>query len=350
LILLSAGCASHVTSEGNARMIANRASTADAPPRKVVIGTIMHTFRGDLAARLKSAEQLVDAAAAEAAKKYPGKGLDLVVLPENALKAKDSGDEVTAMDKAVPLEGAVLDTMGALARKHKSYVIVPITLREEKPTPHATNSAVLLDRQGKVVGTYRKVHPVTIWTGTLESGITPGREYPVFNTDFGKLGIQICWDMSYEDGFAAMAKQGVEIIAISSASPQTVRPAAYALRMGCYVVTSTPRDNVTVFNPAGMVAAQSTNKEVLVHEIDLSYAIVHWAKDLKNGEGLTEKFGDKVGYQYSVREDTGVFWSNDPKRTVGSMIRELNLVEMHAQTARDRKAQDAARGGPVAAQ
>jgi hypothetical protein len=119
--------------------------------------------------------------------------------------------------------------------------------------------------------------------------------------------------------------------------------------MGAYVVTSTPRDNATIFNPIGMVAAQTTRDEVLVKEIDLSYAVLHWAAGLKDGKAFDEAYGDKAGYVYSPREDTGVFWSNDPNRTIGSMVRELGFIEMQAQTIRDGERQDKVRGGPVRA-
>lgn len=334
----------------NSKMNSERISVADLPPRKVLIGNVMHNFRGDLSARVDDACRMIDAAAQEAAQKYPGKGLDLVVLPEHAIQATENAP---AAARAVPLEGVVLEKMGAKARRYHSYIIVPMLLletkkHEGKDQPVYSNAAVLLDRDGNVVGTYRKVHPVADPNGLpLEGGVTPGDSFPVFACDFGKVGIQICWDMSYEDGWLELARKGAEIVAVSSASPQTVRPASYALRGTYYVVTSTPRDNVTIFNPVGMVAAQSTSGDVLVHQVDLSYARLHWSANLRNGQLFTETYGDKVGYQYSEREDTGVFWSNDPAKTIGSMVRELGLLQQTEQIERDRKLQDSVRGTAI---
>lgn len=327
-------------------------SRADTPPRKVLLGTVMEFFRGGLSERLTRAAQLIDGVAAEAGRKYPGRRLDLVVLPEHAIM--EAGDDAKA--RSVPLEGPVLEAMGQKARQHQTYLIVPMYLLEKqvrngKEEPVYRNSGVLLDREGKVAGIYHKVHPVGFPLNDLvEGGVTPGSDFPVFQCDFGKVGIQICWDMVYEDGWKELGRQGAEIVAVTSASPQLVRTASYAERMHYYVVTSTPRNNISIFNPSGLVAAQSTSAQVLVHEIDLSYARVGWWPNLDNGAGLTRRFGDKVGYLYSESEDNGIFWSNDPKTSIGSMIRELNLPHLQDWIDLDLKKQDATRGHSVQTQ
>jgi hypothetical protein len=179
----------------------------------------------------------------------------------------------------------------------------------------------------------------------LEGGITPGKEYPVSDCDFGKLGIQICWDIQFDDGWTALAKAGAEIVAWPTASPATVMPAARAAAHRYYVVSSTWRDNATIYEPTGLVAARVLPPErVLIQEIDLSHAILGWSSFLKNGEALKEKFGDRVGFHYETREDVGLFWSNDPRTTIGEMIRSIGGEEIDAQIERNRRLQDAARG------
>lgn len=48
----------------------------------------------------------------------------------------------------------------------------------------------------------------------MEGGATPGDARPVFNCDFGKLGIQICYDMEFDDGWAELARRGAELVAV----------------------------------------------------------------------------------------------------------------------------------------
>ena len=59
----------------------------------------------------------------------------------------------------------------------------------------------------------------------MEHGSTPGKEEPVFQCDFGKLGIQICYDMDFDYGWRELARQGAELVAWPTQSPQTSQPA-----------------------------------------------------------------------------------------------------------------------------
>jgi predicted amidohydrolase len=321
------------------------ATRADRPPRKVVIGTVIfgpyNSYNG-LTDRMKELSGFVDAMAEEAAKKYPGRGLDLAILPETTVTSLRG----PASQRAIPLQGAVLETFGALARRHKTYIVVAFDLREEDSRgPVYFNAAVLLDRRGDVAGIYRKVHPVAgLGRDDLENGITPGSEFPVFDCDFGKLGIQICYDTMFEDGWQALANQGADLVVWTSQSPATARPAALAAQHRYFIATSAWRNNSTIYEPTGLVAARVvTPGKALVHEIDLSFAILDWSGRLQEGKALSNKYGERVGYHYEREEDQGMFWSNDSKTTIGEMIQSLGLEERDAHTERNRRLQDAAR-------
>jgi predicted amidohydrolase len=321
-------------------------SKADRPPRKIVIGTVIFGPYGKydgLEERMKALSGFVDAMATDAIKKYPSRGLDLAILPETTVTSPHG----PASQRAIPLHGPVLETFGALARRHRTYVVVPLDLVEESVSgPFYSNAAVLLDRRGKVAGIYRKVHPVAgLGHNDLENGITPGQEFPIFDCDFGKLGIQICWDMVFDDGWQALADKGAEIVVWPSQSPATAQPAARAGRHRYFIVSSCWRNNSTIFEPTGLVAARiETPGKVLVHQLDLSYAVLGWSPLLRDGTWLAEKYGERVGYHYEPREDLGMFWSNDPQTTIGTMIQSLGLEEIDVQIARNRRLQDSARG------
>ncbi|WP_435007926.1 nitrilase-related carbon-nitrogen hydrolase [Tundrisphaera lichenicola] len=322
---------------------------ADQPPRKVVIGTTIQGPWGkpeEIGARLDALGALVDEMAQEASRKYPGDGLDLAVLTESAV-SHTSGPPSA---RAVQLHGAIQEALGAIARKHNTYLVAPMDLVEQGlgGTTYA-NAAVLFDRQGKMVGYYRKAHPVAVLgTDELEGGIKPGSDYPVFDCDFGKLGIQICWDVQFEEGWKVLGDRGAEIVAWPTASPATAQPASRAAANRYFVVSSTWREDATIFEPTGLVAAQVESPgKVLIHQVDLSHALLGWSSPLRNGQALSEKFGDKVGYHYEPREDLGLFWSNDPRMTIGQMIESLGLEEIDAQVERNRRLQDEARGGPT---
>jgi predicted amidohydrolase len=321
---------------------------SDAPPRKVVVGTAMYAMWGEypgVEKRLAALAEIIDEMARKASAQYPGAKLDLAVLPEDAVCGGRNG---SAVERSVPFEGLVLEKMGAKARQHRAYIVVPLFLEENREKGLCTNAAVLLNREGKVAGIYRKVYPVGARsTGDLEGGVAPGQEFPVFECDFGRLGIQICFDIEFDDGWQALADKGAELVVWPSQSPQTVQPAARAMRHRYYLVSSTWRNNASIFEPTGMLAAQILPPErVLVQQLDLSYAILGWQPTLRNGEALRAKYGDRVGYHYSEAEDRGLFWSNDPSTPIGQMVRELDLEPLRATLERNLKLQDTLRGGP----
>jgi predicted amidohydrolase len=319
-------------------------STSDQPPRKVIVGTVMQPFwvkYPGLQPRMEQLTTLVDRLQAESEKKY-ARGLDLAVLPEMALTGE--GGPVGAPDWAFPVEGAVQETFVRAARKCHCYIVVPTYLQDDRAAKQCSNSAILFGRSGEVVGIYRKVHlVVNAGTGSMEHGATPGKEEPVFTCDFGKLGIQICYDMDFDDGWRELARKGAELVAWPTQSPQTSQPAARAKQNRYYIVSSTWRNNASIFEPTGKIVSQikwpasektveagavvAPEDNILVQELDLSYAILPWSSALKNGKGLQDVYGDKVGYRYYEDEDCGMFWSNDPHMTIRHMLRSLGLTE-----------------------
>ncbi len=313
-------------------------TTSNGPPRKVVVGTAMQSFWGQypgLRNRLDQLAGIVDQMAAQAKMKY-GRGLDLAILPETAITGEAGND---ALACSVPFEGPVQDVFASKARELSCYIVVPTYLLDSKKKKLCSNAAVLLDRKGEVMGTYRKIHlVVSLERGMMEGGATPGDALPVFDCDFGKLGIQICYDMDFDDGWTELSRRGAELIAWPTQSPQTSQPAFRARRERCYIVSSTWRHNASVFEPTGKITTQITPPQnILVHELDLSYAILPWSSKLQNGQALKKAYGDKVGFRYYEDEDCGIFWSNDPKVSIGEMARSLGLLELEEEMDRVRR-------------
>lgn len=308
-----------------------RTASSEQPPRKVVIATCKTTFYGSQQDRLADIDRLIHAAEDEAENLFKSRTLDLVVLPEAALH---SGSGLSAQEQAITMDGPAVAAVGSLAKRAGTYIVLPVILREGTDVRICYNAALLLDRTGTVVGTYLKVHPVAAPNGVFENGVTPGTAFPVFTCDFGKLGIQICWDMTYEEGWKALADGGAEIIALPSMSPQTVRPASYAQRFRYWVVSATPRDNATIYNPIGAVDARTEQAEVLVHRIDLSSAVVHWCSEIEEGQAFVRAFPGRGGFTWSTREDTGLFWSDDQTLTVAAMLRRIKVPQMDAEVER----------------
>jgi predicted amidohydrolase len=313
-------------------------TTSSSPPRKVIVGTAMQAFWGPhpgLRNRLDQLAGIVDQMAAQAKKIY-GRSLDLAVLPEAAITGEAEGD---ALAHSVPFEEQVREVFTRKAREHECYIVVPTYLLDSREKKLCSNAAILVGRKGEVLGTYRKIHlVVSLEHGTMEGGATPGDALPVFDCDFGKLGIQICYDMEFAYGWTELARKGAELIAWPTQSPQTSQPAFRAKANRCYIVSSTWRHNASIFEPTGKIAAQiNPPQSILVHELDLSYALLPWSSKLRNGQALRQAYDDRVGFHYYEDEDCGIFWSNDPRITIGEMVRTIGVLELEDEMARVRE-------------
>ncbi|MCC6856987.1 MAG: carbon-nitrogen hydrolase family protein [Bryobacterales bacterium] len=158
---------------------------------------------------------------------------DLVVLPET-LTYFQSGAPMAAAAEPVPGPSTVY--FGELARENNLYIVAGLVEREG----HLVyNVAVLIGPDGKVAGKYRKV---TLPDGEANGGVTPGRDYPVFSTRFGTLGMMICYDGFFPEVARELTKRGAEVIAwpVWGCNPDLAR--ARAVENHVYLVSSTYED------------------------------------------------------------------------------------------------------------
>jgi predicted amidohydrolase len=154
---------------------------------------------------------------------------DLIVLPE----VVTYGGGATYEQVAEPIPGPSTEFFGALAREHGAYLVPGLV---ERDGPLIYNVAVLLGPDGALVGKYRKV---CLPRGEIEAGITPGREYPVFETRFGKVGMMVCYDGFFPEVARELSTRGAEVIAWPVMGCNPLLGAARACENHVYVVSST---------------------------------------------------------------------------------------------------------------
>jgi predicted amidohydrolase len=134
---------------------------------------------------------------------------DLAVLPEhlNIVGAPVPTAEACRAG-AETLDGPFTTSIRRLAASHRIAIVLPIYRCDE--SGHLRNTAVVIDKTGGVVGCYDKVHPTR---AEMEKGIVAGDTWPVFELDFGKVGVMICHDNSFVESARCLALHGAEIIA-----------------------------------------------------------------------------------------------------------------------------------------
>lgn len=131
---------------------------------------------------------------------------DLVLFPELCLTGYFIQD--MKEDMAEPIDGPSIRYMQQLCRELDVYTV--FSWAELGEDGNIYNSACLISNQGTMVGHYRKVH---LYDREKEIFL-PGDTFKVFETDLGRIGIMICFDLDFPESARALALQGADVILV----------------------------------------------------------------------------------------------------------------------------------------
>ena len=121
-----------------------------------------------------------------------------------------------AAAEAIP-DGPTTKLIQELAKKHQMVIVVPIY--EEAMAGVYYNTAAVIDADGAYLGKYRKTHIPQVAGFWEKFFFKPGAsDYPVFKTRYCKLGVYICYDRHFPEGWRALALNGAEYIVNPSAT------------------------------------------------------------------------------------------------------------------------------------
>ena len=161
---------------------------------------------GDKETNLKKTAEIVSVASKQ--------GADFVCLPEYF----STGSVPEQCSKlAEPVPGYTVDKLGAIAKENGIYVVASIL---ERADDKIYNTAVLIDPGGELLTKYRKMHLFM----EEQAYIAQGGEYSIVDTEFGKVGLMICYDAIFPEVARRLALQGVSIIFMPANWPDPFLP------------------------------------------------------------------------------------------------------------------------------
>jgi deaminated glutathione amidase len=238
----------------------------------------------DFAANLALALQRVD----EAAKL----GVELIAFPEVFLFI---GGKAGKLANAVTLDGEVVATFRAAAKRHKVWILLGsvherIAGRDDK----VYNTSVLIDANGELAGSYRKMKlfDVDLPHLTIKESdtIVPGDVLPpVIETPIGKVGLTVCFDVRFPDLYQHLRRKGAEVVFVPSnftaptgAAHWDVLLRARAVEAQVYIAAPAQQGqhnpkfasfgHTALVDPWGSVTTLAADRPgIVVGEIDLTY-------------------------------------------------------------------------------
>ncbi len=253
---------------------------------------------------------------------------DLICLPEmfdTSWVAEQKPLTELAEDEKVP--GPVTARMAAFARTHSCYVVCPLITRKDG---NFYNSSLLLDRKGSIAGVYHKIHTTKTETLPNEAFIggatTPGAiDQPIVETDFGKVGMQICYDANFEEGWDNLRKKGADIVLFPSQFPGGRMLNYYARLHEYYIVSSTGGDARIIDISGNDLDCSSEFVRYAWATINLEKVNVTTWPTRDNLPDLFKKYGDRLRIKVWGNTSVITVESRDPQLKVLNVLEEFGI-------------------------
>ena len=264
---------------------------------------------------------------------------DLVCLPEELQLIGTPRAERPSLLEPVP--GPTYDALAERARRGRTYVVAGLAERRDG---RWINTAVLIDRRGRLVGKYDKLHPTDY---EIADGVVPGDALPVFGTDFGRVGIQICYDIGWPATWDALGAAGAEVVVWPSAYDGGFPLQTYAWRNQYYVASSVWTHFAHLYDITGRSLAATTRSTRLVaQQVDLEKTLFHTDDNLAKLPAIRAALGREVEVVHFSEENYFTLECRDPAWPVARIAREYQMETHREYHARATRLQDAARGSP----
>lgn len=172
--------------------------------KNYIVGVLQLAFSADVNQNLKKAIEWV--------KKAAKQGAEVVCLPELYRSQYFCQKEDTSLfDLAETIPGISTNAFQKVAKENKVSIIVPIFEKRANGLYH--NTAVIINADGAILGTYRKMHIPDDPAFYEKYYFTPGDlGFKAFQTKAGKIGTLICWDQWFPEGARLTALQGATTI------------------------------------------------------------------------------------------------------------------------------------------
>jgi predicted amidohydrolase len=271
-----------------------------------------------------------------------GNNPDLIVLPECC----DSPAFKNHIDKAkwIRLRGTkVLDAIRRYAVKHGCYIVY--SAHREREDGRFANSCFLVNRKGEVQAVYDKVFPTVGECGSKDCPIVPGKDAVVVDTDFGRIGFVICFDLNFPELMRMYAEKKPDVLVFASFFDGDFQQRVWARECQSYVISSTCSEMLPgrVIDPAGgELRNENYYMPTFTAYINTNCRVLHLDFNRDKFADIIRKYGRRIEIRNPGSVGTVTLLSNDSKLQVDDVVKEFGLETLTDYFTRSRQTRTAA--------
>jgi beta-ureidopropionase len=245
---------------------------------------------------------------------------DFVVLPESFPYVPNK----LKINEKVAISDKVQEYLSSFSKKNNCYTLCPACTTASNGKNY--NSIVVFDRQGKKIGQYDKIHATDV--EIKNRGFTGGALFqPVIQTEYGPIGVQICYDINWDDGWQMLKKQGARIIFWCSAFDGGIMVNTKAWEHKCVVASSTLKNTSKICDISGETVTRTGiwSPNYYCAPVNLEKVFVTTYDYLKQFSDIEKKYGRKVRFTTFHEEEWTIIESLSPDVFVKDIMKEFNI-------------------------
>ena len=193
---------------------------------------------------------------------------DVVVLPETF---KTAGMPMEGIKKnAEKIPGPTFNMLSDLAKSGKTNIIAGHLVADGDKI---FNKAIIINRSGELIGSYDKKYPVE---SEIQNGVTPGSENRVFDLDFARIGVSVCFDLNWPEIWRDFSNQNIEMAFWVSAYEGGFPLQAYAWNYKYPIISSVWPYHARVIEINGQIVCTTSRwNRIAFYELNLDRALLH---------------------------------------------------------------------------
>lgn len=181
------------------------------------------------------------------------KGAELCTFPEFMMFYTNSSQSASTLSKLAETINGKFVTAVANAARENSIFVVGTFYEKSKKKNRVYDTSFLVNKSGKILSTYRKIHLYDALGFKESNKLTPGSEIVMpTKTSFGKVGMMICYDLRFPEMSRILASSGSEILIVPSAWVKGKMKEEHwlainktrAIENGCYVISPDQVGNI----------------------------------------------------------------------------------------------------------